>query len=210
MNKYSILSIVNEKDFNEISQCLSAETRSFAKNDIIMRQTNEYDNVGIVKKGLICLISIGEDGEKSIIDYYERGSIFGKGFTPDSCVNLHYIIAKEDCEVTLFSYSRLMSCCSKNCEKHREIINTIIIDSFRRCQMHIDILTGRTIRRKLITYFRYMKELKGNDSFDIPVSLSDLADYLSVDRSAMMREIKKMKNENIIIAKGCKITLSDI
>ena len=55
-----------------------------------------------------------------------------------------------------------------------------------------------------------MKELKGNDSFDIPVSLSDLADYLSVDRSAMMREIKKMKNENIIIAKGCKITLSDI
>ncbi len=210
MNKYSILNNVNQNDFTEISLCLSAETRSFSKNDIIMRQTDENDNVGIVKKGLICLISISEDGEKSIIDYYERGSIFGKGFTPDSCVNLHYIIAKEDCEVTLFSYSRLMSCCSNNCEKHREIINTIIINSFKRCQMHIDILTGRSIRRKLITYFRYMKELKGNDSFDIPVSLSDLADYLSVDRSAMMREIKKMKNENIIIANGGRITFSDI
>ena len=34
--------------------------------------------------------------------------------------------------------------------------------------------------------------------FTIPMSLSALADYISVDRSSMMRELRKMKEEGII------------
>ena len=36
-------------------------------------------------------------------------------------------------------------------------------------------------------------------TFTLPFSLTDLADYLSIDRSAMMRELKNLKNEGIII-----------
>ena len=210
MNKYSIFNTVAESAFAELEQCLSADTRSYKKNDIIIRHTDQAENAGIVRKGLVCLISISEDGETSIIDYYEEGTIFGKGFSPDSSVNLYYVTAREDCEVTFFSYDSLMNCCCKNCEKHRIIINSIVLNSFRRCQMHIDILSGRSIRRKLITYFKYMKEQSPSSEINLPVSLSDLADYLSVDRSAMMREMKKMKQEEMISAKGSKITLLNI
>jgi len=37
--------------------------------------------------------------------------------------------------------------------------------------------------------------------------LTDLADYLIVDRAAMMREIKKLKDDKIISKNGKKITL---
>ena len=43
-----------------------------------------------------------------------------------------------------------------------------------------------------MTFFEYIKTEKGKNTFYLPLPLSDLADYLSVDRSAMMREIKKM------------------
>ena len=55
-----------------------------------------------------------------------------------------------------------------------------------------------------------MKEQSPSSEINLPVSLSDLADYLSVDRSAMMREMKKMKQEEMISAKGSKITLLNI
>ena len=52
-----------------------------------------------------------------------------------------------------------------------------------------------------------MKNKKNSDEFEIPLSLSDLADYLSVDRSAMMREIKKMNQEGLIVSKGRSVRL---
>ena len=44
-------------------------------------------------------------------------------------------------------------------------------------------------------------------SFILPFSLTDLADYLSVDRSAMMRELKLLRDEGFIEKNGNKITL---
>ena len=38
-------------------------------------------------------------------------------------------------------------------------------------------------------------------------TFKDLADYLSVDRSAMFRELKHLKNEGFIEVNGRKITL---
>ena len=207
MNKYSIFNAVQENDFHDTETCLSAERRNFLKNDIIIRSTDTNNNIGIINKGLAFLLSISEDGETSIIDYYEKGNIFGKIFTPESNVNLYYIVAKENCEITFFDYEKLISCCTQNCEKHGIIISSIVADSFRRCQMHIDILSCRSIRGKLSAYFKYMKEQKHSDRFDLPISLSDLADYISVDRSAMMRELRKMKNEGLITAQGSKITV---
>ena len=58
-----------------------------------------------------------------------------------------------------------------------------------------------------MTFFEYIKTKKGKNTFYLPLPLSDLADYLSVDRSAMMREIKKMNEENIIISEKRKITV---
>lgn len=207
MNPYSVFQSVSTEQLQALKVCLSGETRSFQRGEIIIRHTDRNENIGILHKGLVFLISISEDGETSIIDYYERGNIFGKGFTPDSDINLYYLTAKEDCEVTFFPYEKLMNCCEQNCEKHKSMISGIIFHSFRRCQMHIDILSCRSIRGKITAYLRYMRIQKESDSFELPISLSDLAGYLSVDRSAMMREIRKMKEEHLISAKGSHIQI---
>ena len=41
----------------------------------------------------------------------------------------------------------------------------------------------------------------------LPFSYTDLADYLSVDRSAMSRELKSLEDDNFITRNGKKITL---
>ena len=73
--------------------------------------------------------------------------------------------------------------------------------------MRIDVLSRRSIREKLLCYFRQMTEISGEDSFTLPFSLSTLADYIATDRSAMMREIKRLKEEGIVSSNGRKFTL---
>ena len=64
--------------------------------------------------------------------------------------------------------------------------------------LRIELLSKKTIRDKLISYFRILSEKNFSKTFTLPFSLTDLADYLSVDRSAMMRELKSLKNEGFI------------
>ena len=48
---------------------------------------------------------------------------------------------------------------------------------------------------------------KGSKVFTIPLTFTELANYLSVDRSAMTREIKNLKDDGFIKTNGRKITL---
>ena len=73
--------------------------------------------------------------------------------------------------------------------------------------MRIELLTKRSIRDKLIGYFTMLSTRNLSKTFLLPFSLTDLADFLSIDRSAMMRELKLLKEDGFIEKNGNKITL---
>ena len=68
-------------------------------------------------------------------------------------------------------------------------------------------MSKKTIREKLISYFKILSEKNFSKTLTLPLSLTDLSDYLSVDRSAMMRELKLLREEGFIKKNGNKITL---
>ena len=68
-------------------------------------------------------------------------------------------------------------------------------------------LSRRSIREKLLCYFGLLAGQRQKPSFQLPFSLSALADYISADRSAMMRELKKMKDEHLVEVAGRQVTL---
>ena len=207
MNNYSLFENMDEKEIHNLMNCLKADERIYQKGDIILSFNESTQIVGIMQKGIACLVSINKEGEKSIIDYYETNDIFGKQFSPNINANLYYILAKTECCVKFCEYEKMITCCHKNCNKHIKLINNLILISNRKSQIHINILSQRTVRNKLITYFNYISEQTNSKKIKSPLSLSDLADYISVDRSAMMREIGKMNDDKIIISKGRNIEL---
>lgn len=207
MNNYSLFLNMNESEIESLMLCFNSDEKNYQKGDIIMSFGEKSEAVGVVEKGLAYLVGINHEGEKSIMEYYEAGDIFAKEFSPNMNENLYYIIAKTKCTIKFCNYNKIIECCHNNCQKHIKFINNLILTSIRKAQLHINVLLQRTIRCKLLTYFGYIKEQAGSNKIQIPLSLSDLADYLSVDRSAMMRELKKMNEEKIIISKGQKITV---
>ena len=71
----------------------------------------------------------------------------------------------------------------------------------------VDVLSRRSIRDKLLCYFRQLADQTGSDRFTLPFSLSTLADYIATDRSAMMRELKRLRTEGVIRSSGREVTL---
>ena len=71
----------------------------------------------------------------------------------------------------------------------------------------IEILTKKTIRNKLLEYFKIVSTKNNSKNIYLPFTFTDLADYLAIDRSAMTRELKNLKGEGFIEIKGKRITL---
>ena len=100
--------------------------------------------------------------------------------------------------------------CKKTCTFHAELyssITALILDRVIELNTRIELLTKRNSRDKLLSYFDIVSSNRMNRLITIPFSFTDLADYLSVDRSAMMRELGHLKEDGLISKHGNKIRL---
>ena len=144
------------------------------------------------------------------IEHYTKNDVFGEAFYTVTINNELSVEAKKNCEVLFFSYDNVFQKCKNNCKFHQSLSENflkIIVDKVTTLNTRIEVLTKRTTREKLLGYFSILSIRSLSRTITIPFSLTDLADFLSVDRSAMMREIKNLRDEGFIKKTGNKITL---
>ncbi len=189
-----------------LSSCFASKTKSFKKGEIITICSSNDDTIGIIFEGTVYMTTVNIDDQRRIIDFYRSGDIFCCKFMPCADNKCFYLTAKNDCKIGFAKYDKFIACCSNQCENHTRAITHLIASATEKSIMHIDILGQKSLRNKLLTFFEYLENTRGK-SFELPLTLSDLADYLAVDRSAMMREIKLMNQQGIIISEKRKITL---
>jgi CRP-like cAMP-binding protein len=62
----------------------------------------------------------------------------------------------------------------------------------------MEYITKRTTKEKLLSYLMDQLRHKNSNMFNIPFNRQELADYLSVERSALSAEMSKLKASGII------------
>ncbi|MBQ3409009.1 MAG: Crp/Fnr family transcriptional regulator [Clostridia bacterium] len=190
--------------------CDNVQKKYFKKNQVITTYIQKRNQICILLQGEADLVRYDFNGLKSIIEHYAQNDVFGEAFYTVTVNNELSVEAKKNCEVLFFSYDNLYNECKEHCDFHKILMNDfskIMVEKMKLVNTRIEILTKRTTREKILGYFDILSTRKFSKSFEIPFSLTDLADYLSVDRSAMMREIKYLKDEGIIEKDGNKFTI---
>ena len=196
------------KDFS--CTCKSVQKKSFKKNQTITTYIQKRNQICILLSGEADLVRYDLNGDKSIIEYFTKNDIFGEAFYIVTTNNELSVEAKKNCEVLFFNYDNIYQKCKNNCKFHQtlsENFSNLILNKIMNLNTRVEILTKRSTREKLRGYFNLLSARNLSKTFSIPFSLTDLADYLSVDRSAMMRELKTLKDEGFIKKNGNKITL---
>ena len=199
---------ISKDDINKMMTCFKAKKIKFKIEDVIFSNNVNSQEVGIILYGTANMIRYDYNGNRSIIESLEENSIFGKMFSYlDNEVS---IIATSECEILLFDYELLMKRCKNNCTCHVKIMDNVLellSSKIMSLNERVEVLSKRSIKDKLLCYFDLIAKRKGKKSFYLPLSYTELADYISVDRSAMMREIKNLKDDGIISSNGKKLTL---
>lgn len=199
---------IPQKNKVKLLQSLEASTLHFKKNMTILSSLKKDNFIGVVDKGYLHIIKNDYNGDKIIIEELEENDVFGSFMTNLS--NTEYeVITKEETDIFIIDFKNITNNNFNNPSYSQFLKNlvdvmshTIIMNNER-----IELLTNKTIRNKLLAYFKIMSQKNKSNIIYLPFNYTDLADYLAINRSAMSRELKNMKEEGIIDIKGKKIKL---
>jgi len=201
---------ISTESVDAMIHCFKAEARKFRKGDTVIVYSPELEYLCVMLSGKAHLYSVDLDGEDTLLEHYSTNDIFGEVFALPYG-SLGYVVeADSDCEVLFIKFSAITGRCENACGHHTQLTQNLFDLSAKKAQMmalRINMISKKTVRQKLESYFEYMREKTGSNQFETEMSLSQLAAYLCVDRTSLMRELRLMREENLLDSSGRKITL---
>ncbi len=211
LEKSPLFQDISYAEYLRMLTCFQAVQKSFRVEETIYDFGQpKNDAVGIVERGTAQLIRIDEEGVATVMEELGAGGVFGRtlafaGAMGDSLE----VVCRTPCDVLFIDYPHILKRCENACLHHSLLVQNMLrlmADKSQALSERVDVLSRRSIREKLLCYFRHLAAEEGG-SFTLPFSLSTLADYIATDRSAMMRELKRLREEGIIRSDGRRFTL---
>ncbi|MCU7379814.1 Crp/Fnr family transcriptional regulator [Clostridiales Family XIII bacterium ASD5510] len=201
MKRYFISDGIAEDSIKKMLRCFRPQLKRFQSGETIMRYSDRVEKVGLMMKGTAVLHVLDADGNAGLLETYEQQDLFGELFHLPLDGFEYLVEAKTDSQVLFIDYTHIITPCEKTCAHHSQLINNLFLMAAQRAQalsLHLNILHQPTIRKKLLTYLTCLRGTLESRPITIPMTLSALAEYLCVDRSAMTREIRLMNEEGIL------------
>lgn len=180
------------------------------RSDKTILSTLKHENIiGIVLEGSIQITYNNYNGDKTIIENLKEGDALGTMFLPIA-EDDYEITTKNDTKIAIIDYKNIINNSFYNYSYYCEFINNLLnlmTSKMQEKNERIELLSKKTIRNKLLEYFKIKTENRITKNIYLPFTFMDLAAYLGIDRSAMHRELKHLQDEGLIEIKNKKITL---
>lgn len=223
MDRYALLrnhplfSGIDEEGIRQLYTCFDFRQAYFHKDEYIALEGDPITYVGVVLSGTVLMEKSDFQGNNFFFTEIRVGELFGDTFVGlrvrSSTVNYK---AMTDCTVLLFQYHDTRLYCQKNCRCHlifAENLMYLLALKTRTFLAKLEILSTRSLRDRIFRLLRIMeeypeilglhgthrqeKELKKNQVF-VPLNHTELAEYLGVNRSALVRELRRMQDEHLL------------
>ena len=202
---------VGEDEITAMLSCLNARLRTYHKGECVLRQGEHVSDIFILSEGKLHVQRDDFWGNRSILAQITAGEMFGEAYAaPESSALLNDVVAVEDSAVLFFDVRKILTTCSAACRFHSLVVQNLffaISEKSRKLVQKISHMSQRTTREKLISYLS--EEAKRHKSADFCISFNrqQLADFLSVDRSAMSNELCKMRDDGLLLFEKNHFTL---
>lgn len=193
---------ISEFDCQAMMFCFKTRFKVFKKHENIISQGQNVEEVLLILKGSAIVENVDHMGNISIVMQLNTGDIYGAeaAFVGDE-VYKDSIIASERTLVLFMNKHRLITLCQNKCKRHEMVVRALMqLVAERNVELASKLvhMSKKSIRDKLLSYLSYISHKQQSNYFTIPFNKTELANYLSVDRSALSTELKKMRDDGII------------
>lgn len=199
--KVDLFKHIEVDELNKILLCIRPNIKSYKRKEIITMEKSDLIAIGIILQGEVIITKETLSGDRVFISRMGVGDIFGEvaAFASNEC--LETVEAEADSVILFLSSDKIIGVCSETCSGHKRLIqNMLQIVSKKALLLNkkVEILSLKTIRKKISTYL--LEQYNKNNSFSFSISLNrnELSEYLVVPRPSLSRELVKMQEEEII------------
>lgn len=192
---------LTDGDINFLLNKLNPIKKSYEKGENIKTSKKYSHMLCLVTDGLAYLYIENDNFERNILRILKKGDIFSNSMLLSESQGVSYFAAKKSSSIAYFNEKEIISFLStdNDYKEYRERLAGLLGGIIEQQALtHNYILQQKTIRAKLLAYIKSEMEIQQSDTIKVPIPYSDLAEYLGIDRSAMMKELSKMKEQNII------------
>ena len=175
-----------------------------------MEYSHSMNKIGLILSGRSVLYCCDEAGNQYLIDELKKDAVFGEPFLLPADSQHYYVNAEEETKVMFINYEHVIKRCENACHHHSQMVSNLLQMTAlqSRQQMNrIYVLSRSTTREKILAYLNSLSAEAHSQNIKVPMSYTSLAQYLSVDRSAMTRELKNLEKEGILKKDGRNICL---
>lgn len=191
---------LDEEGIARTLSCLEAYTSNYQRGQPVFLMGEPIIHGGILLSGEVLVGISTAEGNEHTMRSFQQGELFGAAY---ACVPAQYadvqMVAQEESTVLFLKLSNLFEGYATRCPCAAQVTANLLritAQSNLIQQQKIKILSQRHIRERIITYFTTCAEVDGK--VHLPFNRQELANYLGVDRSALSRELSKMKEEGLL------------
>ena len=190
------------EEIKNMLQCLQAEKKTFHKGEIICHAGDVTTSMGLILSGTVSIESDDILGNKSIFDTAGPGQVFAETYASiPSEPMMVCVVASEYTEVLFLNVHRILKVCPNSCVHHFKLVQNLLAISAQKnlnLSRRIFHTSSKSIRGRILSFLSFQALRQGCREFTIPFNRQQLADYLSVDRSALSNELSKMQKEGLL------------
>ena len=205
----SLFKDITPNNKGKLLKLLETSNFTYQKGVNIAYLFKDKESIGLVLSGSLDIIRIDYNGTRTIIETIYEEEILGTSLT-SLLSNDYEIITREDTKILWLDYNVILGINDIKYSYYNQFIKNLLMIALEKNTLkneRIEILTQKTIRNKLLEYFRIEALKNRSKIIYLKSTWQDLADYLAIDRCAMTRELKNLKEEGFINTKGRVITL---
>lgn len=205
LSKTMLFSGISQSDIPSLLDCLGSEQKRYDREEIIYHAGDLVSSMGMVLSGRVQIETNDILGNRSVLDSVGPGSVFAETYASLPAEPLMISVsAAEPSDILFLNVSRLLDTCPSGCTFHSQLIRNLLAISAQKnlnLSRRIFHTASKSIRGRLLSYLSFQAAKEGSREFTIPFNRQQLADYLSVDRSALSNELSKMQKEGLLCVK---------
>lgn len=197
-----LFSNIAQEDMEPMLGCLGIWVRAYKKGACLIMDGDVLRSIGVVLSGTVHILKEDIWGGQSLYAVVQQKGVFGEtivcGSLDSSTVSFY---AAADCEILFLPFDRVLHTCSKACAFHYQLIeNMVFLLASKNAMLmeKLEITSKKNLRERILAYLSQQAEKSGSMYIVSPMGRMALADYLCADRSALTRELARMKAEGIL------------
>ena len=191
---------MEESEYKEMLALGGMRQKHFEKNEVILSAGCTTHEIGLVLSVSVNIENLDLWGSKSILSSISAGQAFAETYAFCGEALMVDAVAAEHCEI-LFLHTAAFTDARIEPALQDKLLRRLLAVSMRKnlsLSQRIFCTTPKTVRGRLLTYFSAQAARCGRMAFEVPFNRQQMADYLNLDRSALSKELCKMRDEGLL------------